>query len=269
MTQCPQCGLRFPETGPGTANNGPECPNCGHKIAPSDRMGSGNRPADYLRDAKEILLRPSRFFRDLPLRGGLSRPLSFALIAHWIGTALAYLWIALTGSALTHLFNHVQFNESTTFIDSPARFSMWLQTKQKMAQWFMAWFLGTGSIILDPFKTLVGILFTSLFVYAGARLFVNSEKQSEVSYESAVRLVAYGMTPAIIAVFPFLGGFAAALYVLVVTIIGAREMYRISNGRALLVALFPKLLFLGIIALGAFAFFFAALKFLLTAIHFQ
>jgi hypothetical protein len=256
MNPCPQCGLKY--------STGSECPNCGHAAAdPFAKIGA---PTDlvknYFASLKTILLQPSKFFRNMPLEGGLSGPLTFALVTHWIGAAFTYLWALIVGGSLEKIAGkYVHFSSSSTDIDAPAKVSQWFATQQKVAHLFWHWFWGTGSIILDPFVTLFSIFFTAFFVYIGARLFVNSSRQGEVTFESAVRLIAFGMTPAIIAVFPFLGPFAAGLYILVVTIIGAREAYKISSSRALIVALFPKLLFLGIIAMGFFALLFFALKF--------
>jgi hypothetical protein len=226
----------------------------------------------YFRNLQTILLTPSKFFRDMPLTGGLSGPLAFALVTHWIGSSLGYLWSQLAGNIIQHMAGRFMHFSSTfsgsgsgNEIDAPARFSQWMETKQRLGHLLAHWMWGAGSVILDPFTTLVAIFFTGTFVYVGARLLVNSSRQSEVTYESAIRLVAFGMSPAILAAFPFVGSFFAALYVLVVTIIGAREVYRVSNSRALLVALFPKLLFLGIIAVGFFVFFSAALTFLVSA----
>jgi len=51
------------------------------------------------------------------------------------------------------------------------------------------------------------------------------------------------MSPAIFAAVPYAGGLIAPIYVAIVTVIGAREIYHISTGRAFFVGLFPKVLF--------------------------
>jgi hypothetical protein len=216
----------------------------------------------YFGTVKRVLLTPSAFFRELPLEGGLSKPLTFALVTHWIGSAFTYVWAMLAGNAVEKLANKFAFSVTSQGpdIDSAARFSRWMAVQQQAAHWFWTWFWGAGSIILDPFKTLLTIFITSMFIYVAARLFVNSDRQTNVRYESAVRLVSYGTTPAILAAFPFVGSFAAYIYVLVVTLIGARELYRVGSGRAMLIVLFPYLLFVGIIAMGVLLLAFLALK---------
>ena len=83
----------------------------------------------------------------------------------------------------------------------------------------------------------------------------------EITYESAVRVVCFGLTPAILAMLPLFGGFVSAICVVIVTVIGAREVYRTTTGRAVVIALFPKLLFLGVLGIGLFVLLLAAVKF--------
>ena len=190
----------------------------------------------------------------MPLSGGLGAPLAYALITHWMGAVLEYLWRAALGGAVTGYFKDLfQIAGDVADVDRLGRGTMLLEARDRIVHWF--W--GAGSIIADPFLTLAAILFTSFFVYIGARILVsphNSNHPDEITFESAVRIICYGMTPAILAGVPVIGGPISSLWVVVVTIIAARESYRIENGRAMVVALFPKLLFLGIIFAGVFLF---------------
>ena len=86
-----------------------------------------------------------------------------------------------------------------------------------------------------------------------------------VTYESALRLICFGMAPSILAGLPIFGGFVAALLVLIVTVIGAREVYEVGTGRAIVIALFPKLLFFGVFVLGFVFLAVAAIKLLAMA----
>jgi hypothetical protein len=206
----------------------------------------------YFRDLFQIILHPARFFRRMPLEGGVSSPLAFALITHWLGTAVAFLWRAAFGGTLgRHLNALFDVAGDVAEVDHPGRAAAMMEVRDRILHWF--W--GAGSVIADPFLTLASILFTSLLVFVGARILVTPGKggaPSPISYESALRLVCYGMSPAILAVIPLAGPAIAGLWTAVVTIVGAREIYRISTGRALVVALFPKLLFLGIMMTGFF-----------------
>lgn len=244
------------------------CPNCGEPTAahPAVRAARPCGPIGrYFHNVWRVLTRPSAFFRDLPVTGGVSGPLAFALITHWIGSAASFLWHLSIGGLLGGYFERfVRMAGDVAEVDNPGRNAQLLQFTERVKDWFF----GAGSVIADPFTTLAQILFTSFLVFAGARILVapgggpgRESAPREITFESALRVVCYGMTPAILAVLPLFGGFIGYMYVAVVSIIGAREVYRIDNLRATLVALFPQVLLFSFVILILFAMTLAAIKF--------
>jgi hypothetical protein len=221
----------------------------------------------YFRDLKKVLFEPSDFFRRLPLTGGVAIPLTFALVTHWLGALLNYLFSAMTGDLSGHFFDRfVQFSSQYSSqmggdIDSPGKAALMNQgflQAMGAGEKIVNWLWGASGILLDPFFTLAWLIFLSFLVFVGARLLVKPTPEHiarfphGVTFESAVRVVAFGMSPAIFSGLPYLGSFIAKLiYIPIVTIIGAREIYRVSNGRATAIALFPEILFWGIILSGA------------------
>jgi hypothetical protein len=265
MIECPRCGFKLSDAGP-TLPPLEVCPSCGQELVqqPQVIQTSLSLIQSYFFTIWRILTRPSLFFKALPDSGGLSQPLCFALVTHWLGAALSFLWRSLIGGKVAHIFQSLfQVAGDVVEVDHPGRGAQFLQFRDRIFEWF----LGAGPVLLDPFLTLFTILFTSFLVYLGARILVSPGKDhhpEEITYSSAVRIISYGMTPSLLAAIPLLGGFVASLCTLIVTVIGAREVYRISTGRAILIALFPKLLFLGIIVMGIFIFAFVVLKFLFS-----
>lgn len=230
--------------------------------------GAPNLVRRYFSDLGTILFRPKEFFGRMPLSGGLAAPLTFALVTNWIGSATGFLWTRVFyltdpgrsggffGGALGQLLERF-WGDDIGDVQSLRR-HYW--TEQVETD-FSSWVFSVGPVILDPFFTLASILFTSLLVFIAARIFITPGKTGgyrDITYESSVRVVAYGMAPAIIAGVPLAGFWVAPLYTIVVTVIGAQTAYRTDTGRAIVVALFPKLL---PIAIGMFFFFvvFAAL----------
>ncbi len=202
----------------------------------------------YFRDLWLILTNPTAFFRRMPATGGLSGPLAFALVTHWLASAAEFLWRALFGGAALKYFQEMM--NKIPEIDGSARGAMWAQLQDGM----MNWFWGAGAVMIDPFLTLSSIFFTAGLMFVAARLFV---REREVTFESAARIVCYGISPSILAVIPFFGTPISWIWTLVVTVIGTREVYRIPTVRAAVVALFPKLFIPGIITLGVLVAIFA------------
>jgi len=85
----------------------------------------------------------------MPVSGGLARPLAFALVTHWLGSALSFLWRLGAARSVWEYFQEE--------VPLPS------YVKEK----FVGWFFGVGSIIIDPFLTLISIFFTSFFCLSG------------------------------------------------------------------------------------------------------
>lgn len=246
MIQCPYCSFEISDSATLA-----RCPNCGQVLRRDlfTDQSSNSLIHRYSQDVWQILTSPTLFFRRMPVSGGISGPLAFALVTHWVGSALAFLWNLLIGGLISKYFGGLfDMAGDVADVDHPGRSSAILELREK----FVHWFWGAGSVITDPFVTVVSILFTSFFVYLGARLLIHDhhEERPQITFESAARIICFGMTPAILAVFPVVGAAIGSLMVVIVTIIGTREVYRVSSGRAVAIALFPKLLFAGIILLG-------------------
>jgi hypothetical protein len=209
----------------------------------------------YFRDVWRIITQPTAFFRTMPTKGGLSYPFAFALVTHWLGSAGSFLWQSTAARVFPfgqNSFDRIfEFLEQDSEIQSFSTSTHWTMIKHGISEWL--W--GAGSVIADPFTTLATLVFTAAMVYIGAKILVparphpgpEQDRPALVTFESAARIVAFGMTPSILSIVPFAGAFMAGLMTIVVTVIGAREVYGVRTGRAIAVALFPKILFIGLI----------------------
>lgn len=278
MPTCPRCHYPLPH------ENALVCPSCGARLesTPSPWDTAKARIRGYFQTVYGIIFQPSRFFRSMPVSGGFTGPLAFALVTHWLGSAVEFLWRALmrgfTGgfsqkmlaSRFEKLFQMAHLSD----IHSPGNqgTSLLLQYQDRLSNWL--W--GAGSVLLDPFTTLFSAFVTAAFVFIGAKILVPAASLEgdlkngaprRVTFESSLRLICYGLTPSILSGVPLIGPFAAGLGTVIVTVIGAREIYRVGNGRAVAIALFPKILFFGVVALMVlfFAFLFFGLFTLVRA----
>lgn len=211
-----------------------------------------NPVSEYFSTLWTILTHPTKFFRDLqPDQVGVVIPILFAVLTHWLGSGLAYLWKMGFGKALEGRLSDfmIAFEKlSTLEEDLPAG------TIEQMKDHFLTWVWGVGNVIIDPFLSVLSILVTSFLIWIASRILGDirqPDADTRYSFDSAVTLVSYAYAPSILQGLPLVGGMVAGLFVFVVTYIGAREFYKVSSFRALIIALFPKLLIL-IFLLGIF-----------------
>ncbi len=251
-SKCPHCGFVH-------AADTRECMSCGRALSsdgepsPLRALPSTSLIRRFFTDVRTILTRPTAYFRRIPLSGGISGPLAFALVCHWLGTALSYLASLVFGGGLARRFDEaIRSFEALPEIESLGKGAPYQMLRDGLKDWAF----GVGSVITDPFSTALIILVTAFLVWIGARLLISPGRDGSprnIDYESAVRIVSYGMTASLFRGIPFIGGFLASLGTWIITVIATREVYRISTGRALIVGLFPQVLFFGFIAAGLFA----------------
>ncbi len=224
---------------------------------------------NYFRDVWTIITKPTQFYRAMPVTGGIGGPLAFALVTHWIGAALESLWKLWMFKAFEeHLKGFLQMLSGVAEVDHPGRGAMVGQLQEKLGPWI--W--GVGSVIIDPFTSLMQIFMSAAVIYCVARLLVSPSTLStdpaqaprpEVSFESIVRIICFGMTPALLAGVPLIGGMMASMLAAICTIVGVREVFRISTGRAVMIAVAPSLLILAavmFIAVALFTVFFSVVS---------
>jgi hypothetical protein len=230
---------------------------------PRERGASPNPIYNYFGTLKAILTRPTAFFRGLPRPTGFVGPLFFGILTSWFGSALEYLWYSgfgkIFGSRMTDLIHAF---EKVPQIDSSGQFETALALREKVTDWVF----GVGAVLIDPFKTCAWILFLSFFIWVGARLFANRDyapQERRLSYETALSIAAYAQAAALFKGVPILGGMIAAIFAMVIGVIGATETYRVTTGRAIVIALFPTILFWGLLIAGVVAFFSAILMLVL------
>lgn len=260
QAECPQCGLRL-------AKAEPVCPACGQKWkGPLVPESANPWILAYFKTLWEVIVRPNTFFRQMKLTGGISAPLAFALITHWLGAALSFVWAHLFGkwmSVYWDTFFRIAGDVAT--LDRSQSALPW----EQMISWrdrFFDWFWGVGSIVIDPFLTLLSLLISSTLVFCGAALLASPRHATrsldldsvqkpaptpvKVTFESALRLLCYGMSPTILSGIPLFGWGLASLLTFIITVVGAKEVYRVGTFRGLVIVLFPKLVYLALFCLG-------------------
>ncbi len=115
---------------------------------------------------------------------------------------------------------------------------------------------GLVKTILFPFFALIGA-FVLAAIYHLALIVAGGGRDSESGFEGTFRAFSYSSITQIAAIIPFIGGLIAAVWWIVLLVIGMSSMHRMSTGKAVVVVLIPLFLCCACvsiaIALGAMA----------------
>ncbi len=232
MVTCPQCGFEQPQTD--------ECVKCGiiiskyvqfqemarsvegqvREISTEESTpweGEGGFIQAFLKTLQEVLFSPTKFFRKAAAGRGYWSPFIFAMIAGIIGSGIALLWQYLFFSGVV----------PRKFL-SPTTYSAFL----------------TFAIISMPFTIAFSILVGSGVTHLCLMIVRGNRK----GFEATFRAISYAYSAELFYIVPFIGTFVGTIYVMILAILGAREMHGISTGRAALAVLLPVIVaFVGIL----------------------
>jgi hypothetical protein len=197
----------------------PQSPSRG--IPWDERARLGFVPA-LVETVKQVLFDAPAFFKAMPVRGGLSGPLVFALIAGYFGVAVQAVYEAifrsLTGQMFADFAGHGELERFIQLMGS-----------------------GIGLVLMLVFAPV--FLSIGLFVGAGiTHLFLLLLGGASNGFEATFRVTCFAQATALFAVLPFCGTPAQAVYQLVLLIIGLAEAQQTGKGTAAAAVLLPGLL---------------------------
>ncbi len=159
----------------------------------------------------QSLFKPTLFFSSMPRTGGWLHPVLYAIIIGTIGNLAGYVFGALLE---VPLISHSKLSPGMTLVVG-------------MLMPFLVWF---------------GVMLWAVILHGSIILFGAKNNP----FEASLRIVSYATSPDILNVIPTLGWIIAAVWKLVLVIIGVRQVHRVSTGRAALAVLFPVVLIWGL-----------------------
>jgi hypothetical protein len=225
---CPHCGN---EVGEGQAF----CQHCGLRLGePAPVLGGREKTpwenrethgffGGLFKTLKLVLFNPTEFFRKMPVTGGLTDPLLYALIVGMVGLMFSYVWqILLQGSM-----------QGFMPPEMASRYQMFQQFN------IAALAISTPVILIFALFVIAGIFHVLLMLVKGARS----------GYEATFRVVSYCASPLIFHMVPCCGGLVWLLWSLVISIIGLKEAHETTGGKAAFSVLFPLVLCCGLAVL--------------------
>jgi hypothetical protein len=220
---CPQCKHRFSFAPP----KGVVSPEQGQKEAGAEaRVERRASPWENRTELglwqgiyqtfKAVLFSPDRLFSTMTHKGGIMEPLAFGLLLGSIGSMFGFFWqfLMMSGGLLA-------LGEE-------------LMGRVSMSLIFFA------IIIISP-------LFVAITMFVGSavlHLLLLIVRGGKNGFEATFRVVSYSQATQIWGVIPFIGGFIGGLWILVVQIIGLREIHETSYLRVILALLIPVALIL-------------------------
>ena len=179
---------------------------------------------------KDVISSPSDFFKKMPVRGGLTDPLLFAMIVGTVGLLCLSVWELL-------------LHESIRSFMTPE-----MRTAAGR---------GMSNGITSPLGTLMipFLIILLLFVMSGMlHLFLMLVRGEKAGFEATFRVVCYSVSPFLFMVIPYCGMLITMLWVLSLFMIGLRDAHETTGGKATVAVLFPFLFCCGMFILTAVLF---------------
>ena len=166
--------------------------------------------------AKVVLTAPSQAFARMSLTGTLGKPLLYAVIFGWLGIIASQAYSLAFRGAIHNLLSGLPGYNSRLAFGLPVAATV-------------------AVMVLAPIFVLLGILIWSAIVH----LFLMLVGGANTGFASTVRVVAYSSTVQIVQVIPLCGGTIAAIWALVLYIIGLAIAHRTTQGKSALAVLLP------------------------------
>jgi hypothetical protein len=166
----------------------------------------------------ESLFHPSRFFRKMPVTGGLTGPMLYAMIVSMTGIMASYGWQILVPDAFHRFLPHDLKGAAGVDIAH-----------------------GIGLAVLAMIMPFLIILI--LFLWSGIlHLLLQLVKGAGNGFEATFRAAAYSYGANAFLVVPMCGGVIASIWGIVMVIIGLKEAHGTTGGKALFAVIFPLIL---------------------------
>jgi hypothetical protein len=215
---CPRCEHRFefilPETGTASrqdpADRAPES-RPQRSAAPWESRAEIGLWQGIYQTFKAVLFSPEDLFARLSYRGGIREPLAFGLLFGSLGTLFAPFWQILL------LFGPI------------------LPFDLGLADEFAFVLLFMGMAVFVPLFVTMTVFVTSGILHVLLLLVRGGQN----GFEATFRVIAYSQATQILGLIPFIGGVAGSLWLLVIQVIGVREMHETSYLKVILAFLIP------------------------------
>lgn len=221
---CPHCHERFDFTQDldpsGRSNRARVLP-------PWETRAERGTGKGILQTAKEVTFSPKAFFRHTATEGGLREPLAFGILFGSIGLMLELFWHVLLGE---ESLSSVKIN----FFGEYGAGAVFL-----------------AAALLCPLAATAMICVTSLVVH----LMLTVVRGGRNGFEATFRVVSYSQATQGWALIPYVGGLVATLWLMIVQVVGVREIHEVSYIRVFMAFLIPVALLVAVLVAAGLSLF--------------
>jgi hypothetical protein len=207
---------RLDETGPPPPDGPPE------NLPPWEDRANYSLITGFLQTIPQVMTAPGRFFTDHPVRRGLWGPVTFGVVIGVISAIAEWIW--------SHVFTGFERNLlellGEDYDVTPAE--AWIE---EFAEGF--------GVLASPLLALVGVFLVAGMVHLGVMLMSSNRDRG---FEATLRATAYASGATILSLIPMCGDLVGMVWMLVVAVIGVRQMHGIGTGPALFAVFAPLVL---------------------------
>jgi len=170
-----------------------------------------------------VLMRPTEFFEQMPVTGGIGAPLLYAVILGYFGLVAATLYNLVFRSVVGSSFG--------AFRGRMAGF-------ERLAHQMEGGLGAIVQLVTGPIWIVIGV-----FVAAGIlHLLLMLVGAAPRDFEGTFRVVAYAHAVSVLGIVPFCGGLIGVVWWVVIVIIGFQVVHRATTVQAVIAVLAPFVL---------------------------
>jgi hypothetical protein len=162
----------------------------------------------------------------MPTAAGLGRPLFFAIIVGWMSIAVASFWLLLFGGL------------SIPFAD-----------ESELAELGLVFGASSGMLIalmvLAPLFVIIGVFIQAVILHVMLLIVGGAAR----GFEATTRVCSYAYAAQLAQIIPFCGGLIAAVWSLILLIVGLSEAHAIPRGKAAIAVFLPVVLCCGFLVM--------------------
>lgn len=223
MTRCAKCGHesavfdRCPFCGEAAAKGEPERAGAGGSTAevnlPAWEDPAVPFPLNLVETWRRSVFEPGAFFAGGPFDRAAVRPVLYYLLVSVLAAALSLTWGTLLPTTQPGLVQTLAEILNIALPDAADTTG----AAGRLADFF-----------LTPFWAVLYLVIASLLLHVFVVLLVPGRR----NLTATVRTICYACGPGVFAIIPFIGGWVAGIWGVVLTVIGLREAHRTTTGRA-------------------------------------